>query len=150
MVIRMSGIDRTQSRWLRGGRSYGTVFAAAVIVTAVGGCGRGRDSPAIELAVLVSSNDTEREFTLTCQPDGGTVADPSSLCEAIAEHPDMLQPPPLTDTCIGPAGFTDAPAQVAVRGQANGEKVEFGARTCDKPPRRAEVVRLWLEAAGLA
>jgi hypothetical protein len=97
--------------------------------------------------VVVTGVDTSERFEVRCDPAGGTTPDPEETCEAIAEHPEMLSVPELTATCAGSLGI---PPEVRIGGTAAGKPVEVAVRECDEPAVRAEVARLWLEAAGLS
>jgi hypothetical protein len=112
-------------------------IVVAVCVAVVAGCG----GPSVEVFVEVSANGVTHTFTLTCNPDGGTAPDPGKLCQEIAQHPEMLRPPPAIDTCIGPPGLGQA-----ITGKPNGDTVAFAARLCDTPMELAEAVQRWLNA----
>jgi len=97
--------------------------------------------------VVVMGVDTSERFDVRCNPTGGSTPDPEATCGAIAEHPEMLAPPPLASSCAGSLGD---PPEVRVGGTARGQRVEVAVRECDEPEARADAARLWLEAAGLS
>jgi hypothetical protein len=113
------------------------LLATALVVAVAAGCG----GPRVDVTVEASANGKARTFTLTCDPDGGTAPEPGRLCREIAQHSEMLRPPPTTDTCIGPPEL----GQVIVAGTVNGDAAAFAARSCDSPKVRAEAVRRWLD-----
>ena len=124
--------------------------ALLVLLAACGGDGEedgGAAGPVDVELVVVTGVATSEQFEVRCDPSGGTTRDPGATCAAIAEHPEMLNPPPLESSCPGNLGN---PPEVRVGGTANGEPVELAVRECDEPEERAAAARLWLEAAGLS
>jgi hypothetical protein len=124
----------------------GVVLALLAACGGDDGADGGEAGPVDVELVVVTGVDSLSRFEVRCNPTGGTTPDPEVTCEAIADHPEMLAPPPLESSCPGSLGN---PPEVRVGGTANGQPVEVAVRECDEPEARADAALLWLEAAGL-
>jgi len=126
------------------------VGALLALLAACGGDDGGDAADAgpvnVELVVITGVNSSE-QFEVRCSPAGGTTPDPEATCGSIAEHPEMLAPPPLESSCPGNLGN---PPEVRIGGTANGQPVDVAVRECDEPEARADAARFWLEAAGVS
>jgi hypothetical protein len=124
-----------------------------VVIALLAACGGGDDDDGGEAGpvdvelVVVTGPEAPARFEVRCSPAGGTTPDPEATCDAVAEHPEMLAPPPLESSCPGSLGN---PPEVRIGGTAGGQPVEVAVRECDEPEARADAARLWLEVAGLS
>jgi hypothetical protein len=112
-------------------------FACLVVGAAVlAGCGTDDDGdqtttettpapePQTELTVELDSGDgaAADEWTLTCDPAGGTHPDTEAACATLAElDPEVFEPVPADAACTMIHG---GPQTATVTGQWNGEPVE--------------------------
>jgi hypothetical protein len=110
---------------------------ALLIATAmaIAGCGTGDDgdttqttpdspTPETELTVVLDQGDgtAPDEWTLTCDPAGGTHPDPEAACDTLADlDPETFEPVPPDAMCTMIYG---GPHTAVVTGQWNGEPVE--------------------------
>jgi len=111
-------------------------LAAAALVLALAGCGEtqsgttgsagGADStaaPATSLTVTVMPNGTEAatmEYTLECDPAGGTHPLAEDSCAALDAHPEALEPVPPDTACTMIFG---GPDKATIVGTYKGEDV---------------------------
>jgi hypothetical protein len=112
------------------------VLAAAALVLALAGCGEteGADTgsggggdttaaPATSLTISVLPNGTEAtpmEWTLECDPAGGSHPQPDAACAALAAHPEALEPVPKATACTMIFG---GPQRATITGTLDGEDV---------------------------
>jgi len=126
--------------------AWTAALVAAALAVAAGGCGGRSDD--IRLTVSLGTADVEklelgeRRFELRCDPPGGTLPHAEAVCFALEHDPSLLDPPETTSTCAGGLGI---PPGVAVRGTANGRRVDLAFR-CDGPEERARVQEFWYSA----
>jgi Subtilisin inhibitor-like len=81
-------------------------------------------SPATALTITVDLGDgsTAQEWTLTCDPPGGTHPEPEAACAAVADlDPTVLDPVPANQACTQIFG---GPETATVRGPWNGEDLD--------------------------
>ena len=112
------------------------VLAATALVLALAGCGETQDTatgpgggadttagPATSLTVTVMPNGTEAasmEYTLECDPPGGTHPLSEDACAALDAHPEALQPVPPDTACTMQFG---GPDQATIVGSYKGDDV---------------------------
>jgi hypothetical protein len=121
-----------------GGRA--SVAAVVLIGFAATVLGCGSDEPTT-LSITAQWPGGQKEFTLTCDPAGGSVSDPRNVCETLKNHPAMVFPPPLKASCAGSFGI---PPGFDVRGTFRGEPVNVNSlRGCDLPRSRGQAAELW-------
>jgi hypothetical protein len=122
-----------------------TVLVIASLGVACGGDAGGADAAPethLEISVLTGDRDTLR-FDLECEPVGGSAPNPTKACAMLPAHPEMLDVPEMTATCVGSEGI---PPEITVTGESQWHSVSFAVRGCDAPDARASSARLWLEA----
>jgi hypothetical protein len=113
-------------------------LAVAALVLALAGCGDAQDAatgpgdgadttqpatPATSLTVTVMPNGTEAasmEYTLECDPAGGTHPLSEAACAALDTHPEALEPVPPDTACTMQFG---GPDQATIVGTYKGEDV---------------------------
>ena len=104
------------------------------VLLAVGGCGESGDptepgsateEPArTQLQVIVRTPDLGGgglRFDLVCDPPGGDHPNAGAACEALAEHPEALEPVPPDTAC---AEIYGGPEEAEVSGTVTGRGVE--------------------------
>lgn len=112
-------------------------LAVVLVVLALGGCGQAEKTgsgagvdpgtapaePATRLTVTVMPNGTEAasmEYTLECDPSGGTHPLSKEACAALDAHPEALDPVPQDAACTMQFG---GPEQATIVGTYKGEQV---------------------------
>jgi hypothetical protein len=111
------------------GRSYPSAVlalpvAVALAVLAAAGCGGDGDEgaaerePRTQLEIEVTGGGTERRWTLTCDPEGGSHPDPAAACEAVHAQHGALEPLPDDVACTQEYG---GPQTAVVSGTIDGE-----------------------------
>ena len=111
-------------------------FVALAVIVALAGCGETQDAatgpgggagttaePATSLTVTVMPNGTEAasmEYTLKCDPVGGTHPLPEDACKALEAHPEAVEPVPADAACTMQFG---GPDKATIAGTFNGEPV---------------------------
>ncbi len=132
MVVRTT----TTTAWPA--RLVAHVAMAVALASALAGCGgddgeatvvtttpaASPDQPQTSLTIAVTYGEAAQpaEWTLTCDPSGGTHPDPAAACAALAQvDPQILEPVAADQTCTQVYG---GPEAATVRGTWQGEPVD--------------------------
>jgi len=102
----------------------------AALMLAASGCAGGSGSAATALKVAFGPDDGSRGlvvFRLRCDPPGGSIPTPATVCARIASRPRLVTPPPSNVTCSPGIGQWAVTITGSYRGQA--VRMRFGA--CD-------------------
>jgi hypothetical protein len=102
------------------------LIGAAVLVTALSGCG-GRSSGSTSLKLVANSGfGSKAVFHLRCDPAGGDIAHPSKACAALKENPNVLVHPKPFLCHMGTW-------EIAISGRFEGRSVNAKTETCWTP-----------------